>query len=174
MSEDQTDKNKAVVSPVIAPSFTSKLTGFYKHRPLHIIGTGLLVVLILAVSIFTLKPKPAVCGPQVLKDARHAIDMRRYDALRNLSIEIRKDSTYKNDVNCQYVVTKSYIADSKLDESRTSLSTLTKLYDAKKGYSSYLGPNTDTPEKMNTELKYLEKQYAEIVKNMFRYSGKQR
>ena len=102
----------------------------------------------------------------VLAEASKLLDARKSGELKPVVAKIQAIKDYDKDPNCMNVVVTYYINISDLNNARTNLEKLEKVYDMSQGFSTVLGPNVKKIEVLREDVAFLARQEELFRKNI--------
>lgn len=166
MPDDNIPTSPIVVSAIDTPPKKKRIhlsvsERQFKRLAAVLIGVGVVV----ALYINVLAPKTPPCGPQLLKDARHAVTLEQSAKLHSIAETVKTKSGYKNDVNCQYVLMEDSVLNGQSKQAYATYDNLVQLYNPKIGFSKDLGADREAMARFKSAVAYFKLQENEAKQN---------
>jgi hypothetical protein len=146
-----------------------KVTSHKRFKPAVIV----LVVLVVAASLLAFLAREGEepvadtgpkCNYQVLEATKPNLNPQKVNVkkLKPQVAEIEQIPGYDTDVNCLYVTAMFYIYTSDVEPARRDYDKLAAIYDAGEGYARPIDSDGLPPERLKSEVEFLEKQAEKV------------
>lgn len=144
----------------------SKTGGGHRRARLALITLGVLLLLAVAVVAFVIwrqrasteqAANGAICTSSLIEQASPAIANNDFDKLESLTTTITHRSGFADDVNCDYIVTRYYIAIGNTDQAQSSLNSLKQAY-VRHSYSTAFDPPAMSPNAIQASIDEMKQQ----------------